>query len=169
MTDRLANIGAPELRSERLVYRDIREEDAETIVRWRSDPEVYRYFNSPHKITLEEHLNWFHRSYLLNRNRFDWIARSTSGERIGVFGVSRESEESRSAEVNYILAPEHYGKGYASEAIMRLVDFCRDEWRCSCVAAVIHRNNAASIRLAERLGFTLESEAESFLRYVKQL
>ena len=107
--------------TQRLYLRGIDEEDAAWIVKWRSDPEVYRFFKSPHRITLEEHLQWFNNNYKHNSSRYDWMCiEKDSGTRAGVFGLVRESE---CAEINYILAPEAQHKGYATEAIGALIKY----------------------------------------------
>ena len=76
-----------ELESERLILRGITEDDAPEIVEWRSDPEAYKFFRSPHRITMDEHLAWFRNNYLSNDNRLDWMCfEKSSGSKIGVFG-----------------------------------------------------------------------------------
>ena len=152
-----------ELESERLILRGITEDDAPEIVEWRSDPEAYKFFRSPHRITMDEHLSWYRNNYLSNNNRFDWICvDKSSGRKIGVFGAVRDG---KIAEVNYLLAPYAQHKGYALEAVKMVIEYVRSELHIKRVAAEIHRDNAPSIALAERTGFTLESESGDFLLY----
>ena len=157
----------PVLKTARLTMRGIAEEDTNAIVVMRSNPDVYRFFVSPHQITEEEHLNWYRNSYLFNKNRIDWIAFDTTNNLIGVFGVKRENENSIEAEISYILAPEQYGKGFAAEAINRLMQFCKEEWNCTSVIAEIHNDNMDSIRFAERLGFV--EEKPKFIIFRKEI
>lgn len=163
-----AMISAPELHTERLHLLDITENDADVIVKLRSDPNVYQYFVSPHKITLEEHLNWFRNIYIYDENRYDWIA-FLDNEPIGIFGIKREFHYADTAEISYILSPEYYGKGYAKEAVSMLILFCKTEWKCKKVTAEIHKNNTLSINFIKRLSFTLTEEYGYFLRYEKIL
>ena len=152
-----------ELESERLILKGITEDDAPEIVEWRSDPEAYKFFRSPHRITMDEHLSWYRNNYLSNNNRFDWICvDKSSGRKIGVFGAVRDGN---TAEVNYLLATYAQHKGYASEAVKMVIEYVRSELHIKRVAAEIHRDNAPSIALAERTGFTLESESGDFLLY----
>ena len=103
------------IQTERLILRGINETDAIKIVEWRSDPEVYRFFKSPHKITVREHVAWYNNSYLPNENRFDWMCiEQSSGKRIGVFGLVRDEDL---CEVNYLLASEAQHKGFAAPAV----------------------------------------------------
>ena len=152
------------IETSRLLLRGIDETDADAIVKWRSVPEVYQYFKSPHQITKEEHLNWYHKRYLFNDRRFDWMClEKDSNERIGVFGLSKESDDV--AEVNYLLAPEAQHKGFAKEAVEELVRYAAIQWGTSKVIAEIHDNNSPSIQLAQRLGFHAESKEGPFTIY----
>lgn len=150
-------IKAPELTSERLRFVDMSEEDAPFVIALRSEPDIYQYFINPHLITLQEHMEWYRNRYVFDANRFDWIAFSANGERVGIFGVKRIDSKDDSAEISYILSRDFYKKGYASEAVKRIIKFCRDEWKCSKIMAEIHKDNIQSFRLIERLGFIKSS------------
>lgn len=155
------------IETERLLLRGINESDAELIVKWRSEPDVYKYFKAPHKITVDEHLYWYHNRYLSNENRFDWICiEKKSEQRIGVFGLYKEDYKS---EVNYILAPEAQHKGYATEAIQKLIQYAADIWNSKKIIAEIHKDNKQSIILAERLGFVLIYSDDPFVIYEKEV
>ena len=152
-----------EFDSERVHFRGINETDAPEIVEWRSDPSVYRFFRAAHRITLDEHLSWYRNNYLTDESRYDWmLIDSAAGLKLGVFGAVRKGN---SAEVNYILSPCARHKGYAVEGLSRIIQYVRDKWHTDIIIAEIHRDNAPSIALAERTGFTLESESGDFLLY----
>lgn len=160
---------APVLKTARLLLHGITEEDTDLIVVLRSTSEVFRFFVSSHKITKAEHIKWFQDSYLKNENRIDWVASDSGGVSVGVFGVKREDKYAKEAEVSYILLPERYGQGYASEAVNRLIEFCQIEWKCDCITAEIHEQNITSIRFAEKLGFKREEKRGRFFRYKREL
>jgi len=162
-------ITAPRLKSQRLELRDMSLNDAPFVVRLRSDPEVYKYFTAPHKITLEEHTDWFNRRYIYDDNRYDWIGFNDLNEPVGIFGAKRESEKSDCAEISYILDPAYYGKGYAAEAVRAIIAFCKDFWQCRCVTAEIHKDNQSSLKFIARQGFEAVSDSEEFILYKKYL
>lgn len=162
-------VTAPELYTERLRLSDMTDKDALSIVEWRSNPDVYRFFVSPHELTLEEHLNWFRNRYVYDTNRFDWVAFDKDEEAIGVFGAKRNDEISGKVEISYILSPKYYGKGYASEAVERVILFCKENWNCRKVIAEIHRDNVDSIKFITRLGFSKESCDGNFIIYSRTL
>lgn len=151
------------IETKRLMFRGINETDAELIVDWRSKPDVYMYFKSPHQITLEEHLKWYNTNYLSNNNRFDWMCiEKESEKRVGVFGLYRDKE---SAEVNYLLAPEAQHKGYATEAIRSLIEYAFVKWNSKRVFAEIHKENKPSIELVKKMGLEIVSQDETFVVY----
>ena len=159
---------APVLQTARLNLREITEEDTCAIVTLRSDPNVYKYFVLPHQITEKEHLTWYKDNYLFDDNKINWIASDHANNLVGVFGVKRETKDSKEAEVSYILSPKQYGRGYAAEAVNRLIQFCLEEWRCVYVTAVVHEANSDSIRFAEKLGFEVKRKRGSFIFYKKK-
>ncbi len=155
------------IETERLLLRGIDETDAESIVLWRSDPEVYKHFKSPHRITIEEHLEWYKKRYLNDKSRFDWICIERESEkRIGIFGLVKGNGE---AEINYLLAPEEQHKGYATEALRALMKFASDAWNCNRIKAEIHEDNVASLALVKKLGFALKLTIMPFCIYVCEL
>lgn len=153
--------------TKRLLLRGIDETDTEKIVLWRSDPDVYKFFKSPHAITAEEHIAWYSNTYCHDPNRYDWLSiERNTGARIGVFGLVKGKS---SAEVNYILSPEAQHKGYASEAIEALIDYAHSKWTIISVKAEIHRDNSPSISLVSRLGFQKKESDGDFDIFIKDL
>lgn len=155
--------------SDRLNYREITLEDAPLIVKWRSDPSVYKYFTRPHKITVDEHVNWFNNSYKNDSNRIDFMALDRDGKPVGIFGIRRDDSDPFEAEVSYIIDPEFYGQGYGSEGVRWLVSKCGEIWNCNIVTAEIHRENVTSINLVKKLGFTEQKTNGDFVIYGRKL
>jgi RimJ/RimL family protein N-acetyltransferase len=63
-------------------------------------------------------------------------------------------------ELGWTLGRESWGKGYATEGARRALSYAFTEMNKDHVISLIHPDNRASIRVAERLGETLEGEAE---------
>lgn len=153
--------------TERLILRGINESDTDNIVSWRSDPDVYKYFKQPHKISAAEHNNWYNTSYLFNANRFDWMGlEKESSNRIGIFGLVREGNI---AEINYILSPNAQHKGYAAEGVMSMIKYASANWNTHTIIAEIHKDNTPSLVFIKRLGFELDSSDGEFEIYKKEV
>jgi ribosomal-protein-alanine N-acetyltransferase len=56
-------------------------------------------------------------------------------------------------EIGYSMIPDRRRRGYASEAAAALVDWARSQEDVETVVAACDRENVASIRTLERLGF----------------
>ena len=154
-----------EIKTKRLILREITEEDTDFIVEVRSDESAYRFFKNPHKITKEEHLNWFRNIYPKNPLCTNYIAEDTNGLKVGVFAVSRDEEDSDIVEVSYILSRVSRGKGYASEAVKGLMEHVENELHINKFTAVVHKDNEASVKLLRRLGFEREESDGVFVTY----
>ena len=154
-----------QIKTGRLILRDIQPEDAIFIVGLRSDPAIYKYFKNPVKIDIESHNCWYSKSYICDDDRVDMIAiEVTTGERVGVFGIRRLG--SNVAELSYILSPDMMGKGYATEAMNTIIAFFSEDWDINRFIAEIHKDNQASIYFIEKLGFKKASSEGEFNNYV---
>lgn len=158
-----------ELKSERLTFREITYDDAGKIVEWRGDPKVYIFFTRPHKVTLEEHLHWYNNKYLCDENRIDFMALDGQMSKVGVFGLKRSLEDIKKIEISYILAPQHYHKGYAGEGVERICAFAKEYWHSEYAVAEIHKDNINSIRFIKRLGFEAVASNGDFVSFERGL
>lgn len=81
-----------------------------------------------------------------------------TGSIIGFCGVRKSVEkETNVLNVYYRFSPESQGKGFAQEATTAVIEWGRKECPDLPVVAIIDPANTASIRLAEKLGFTLDA------------
>lgn len=69
-------------------------------------------------------------------------------------------------ELGYFFAPTAWGKGYASELAAFSLTLARDRLALSEVRAFAHADNAASRRVLEKAGFTIERFVPAMDRYL---
>lgn len=157
------------IQTDRLCLDNITAEDAEFIVRLRSNPNVYKFFINPKEITISEHLDWYNNSYKYDNSRIDLIARRTDNKaRIGVFGLKHL--DNNIVEISYILDPVEKGKGYSKEAVSGMIKWIQEsKLDCSSIIATIHHANIASLNFIMNLGFAFLEENSPFVIYVKSL
>jgi len=92
---------------------------------------------------------------------FQWgIARLSDDKIIGTTTLFNLSGKNRRAEIGYALNRRFWGNGFVNEALISLFDFAFAELSLHRVEADVDPQNAASIRVLERLGF----QKEGFLR-----
>jgi RimJ/RimL family protein N-acetyltransferase len=137
------------------------EDDFEAYARICADPEVMRYLGGKPFTRTEA---WRHMAYLVGhwhlRGYSHWaVEEKASGRLIGRLGFFNPAGWP-GFELGWTLARESWGKGYATEGARRALHYAFTEMGKDHVISLIHPENRASIRVAERLGETPEGEAE---------
>ncbi|MGZ4164668.1 MAG: GNAT family N-acetyltransferase [Tumebacillaceae bacterium] len=79
-----------------------------------------------------------------------------TGELVGSSGVHRFNWEVGKFEIGYWAVTEHTGKGYITEAVGRITQFCIEDLHANRVEIKCNEKNVKSAAVAQRLGFTLE-------------
>ncbi|GAA1219058.1 GNAT family N-acetyltransferase [Rhodoglobus aureus] len=164
-------VRAPTLRTERLVLRPHRLEDASRWYEIQSSPDVLAYTSWPQRDEAQSRIHLEERTkqvVLSQANDFLALAIERDGELIGDVALHLRSvvNVSRTAEISWILHPDHYGHGFAAEAASAMMDFAFDQVKIQLLVALIEAPNAASIVLAERLGFRKMTRDDDTLGYV---
>jgi RimJ/RimL family protein N-acetyltransferase len=75
-----------------------------------------------------------------------------SGEVLGVAGLNREGDDA--AELHYWIRSDRAGRGLTTEACRALIDWAREELQVDRLTLWAGRENHASRRVAEKVGFT---------------
>jgi ribosomal-protein-alanine N-acetyltransferase len=149
----------PDLTTDRLLLRDVRESDADFLFTHLSDGDVCRclYDAEPHT-TIDEAerlIQLFVDPEGKTRNR--WIiVEKPSGEPIGTCGFSLWDKENNKAEIGYDLSPAYWNRGYMTEALTAALTSGFENMALNRVEAIIALENVASCRLVEKLGFERE-------------
>lgn len=79
----------------------------------------------------------------------------TTGEMVGVCQISPEPGD-REYELGWVLAAEHVGQGYATEAAAAIRDHALVEMKLPTLISYIYHTNTRSQAVAERLGARLD-------------
>ena len=138
----------------RLVLRRAREDDLEAMHAVLSHPVAMRYWSSlPHR-ELAETREWLGNMIASDPALSDDFLIEHAGRVIGKVGCYRLPE------IGYILHPDHWGHGLATEALGAVIPHMFACHRIDALRADVDPRNTASIRLLERLGFTVTGKAE---------
>jgi ribosomal-protein-alanine N-acetyltransferase len=152
----------PTLDAARLRLRALADADVSALFRVFSNDEVMTYWSRPpmRELAEAEALLAEIRSMVASRSLAQWgIARLDTDEIIGTATLFRIDFGNRRAEIGWALGREHWGRGYAREAVSRLLDFAFGPLGLARLEADVDPNNARSLRLAEGLGFVREGLA----------
>jgi [ribosomal protein S5]-alanine N-acetyltransferase len=148
----------PTLNTDRLVLREVLADDADDVFAFRSDAEVQQYNLIPMRDRREAlSLIRTMQGWYASRYAIQWGITLLGENRVlGLCGLHDWSRQHRRASIGYDLLRSHWGQGIASEAMREVVRFGFEEMDLIRLEALTIAENARSIRLLERLGFTLE-------------
>jgi ribosomal-protein-alanine N-acetyltransferase len=151
--------------TERLQLRPFVEADIATWARLLyADPEVTRYLPGSDASPLErtQRFYQFVTGHWARHGFGIWaVVERASGELLGQCGLS-SVDELQTVELDYSLARAAWGRGLASEAARAAVRHAFVTLELPELIALVMAGNAASIRVAERLGFRYERDVQLF-------
>ena len=150
-----------DLETERLFLKRIGYDDAEFFYKQFSTAEVNRYLYDVEPCgSVEEARKWID-LYVESepRNQHRWIILlKETGEKIGTCGFHCWNRENGEIELGYDLQPSYWRHGYTSEALRAIIKFAAKEMKVKRIFAHISVDNAASIRVSEKMGFVKTGE-----------
>ena len=152
------------LQTPRLLLRELTDQDHEALYEMYRDERMNRYLGGPPP-PREEYWRRVRETWpaYYARHGFGlWATvRRADGRLVGRSGLlSQEVDGERHVEVAYALAPEFWGRGYATEAARALRDHAFRTLDAPHLISLILPENAASIAVAERNGMTFWKMAD---------
>lgn len=153
------------IRTDRLLLRRTEARDRDSYIDLMCSADVYRYLGGPH-----------------SRERVERGAPEVPGNRPGVFAVEadeaflgavtvdrRDAErpghiaaDGNELELGYLFSPTYWGRGYATEAVMVVLDWIDEVLPEEPIVLCTQTANQAALRLATRVGF---QEVERFIEF----
>lgn len=153
------------LETERLILRLWREEDKEPFARMNANSDVMRYF--PKTLSRAESDAAVER-YKSHEEKYGYcfwaVEEKQSGDFVGFVGISNSPFEAHftpCVEIGWRLAPEYWGKGYATEAAHASLKYGFDEVGLDEIVSFTTHNNLPSMAVMERIGM-VRKEADDF-------
>lgn len=149
----------PSLETERFLLRRLTLDDTDDMFEYSRNGEVTKYLTwSPHpdKIYTFDYL-----SYLQNRYKtgdfYDWaIICKDSGKMIGTCGFTRFFFPHNGSEIGYVINPDYYGRGIATEVVGRVIRYGFEKLELERIEGKFMIENAASRRVMEKNGMIFE-------------
>jgi ribosomal-protein-alanine N-acetyltransferase len=147
------------LETDRLLLRSLISEDLDRLAAIEADPEVMRFFPSGPRSTEQTKLD-LERCMALQLaygySLWATIDRQT-GLLIGRCGLLPQKLQDRpEIEIAYMMARSHWGLGLATEAARAIRDYGFDTLGFDRLVSIIHRDNLASRKVAEKAGLKPE-------------
>lgn len=148
------------LETDRLLLRPFREDDLDDYAAFASDSEVMRYVGGPlNRLDAWRQIamilgHWQLRGYGLLA-----VERKDTGAFVGRIGFINP-EGWPGFELGWLLCKEHWGNGFATEGALAAMNYAFETLDQPHVISLIHPANVRSVRVAERLGETIEGRAD---------
>lgn len=144
------------METERILFRPWRDNDAETLYKYASDPEVGPRAGWPSHKSVEESREIIRTVF--NSDHMWAIEFKETGEPIGCMGYMVHGESNidigkNDAEVGYWVARPYWNRGICTEALRLLIDYCFREKGFRTLWADYFPDNPASGKVMEKCGF----------------
>ena len=135
-----------EILTERLLLRRASMDDVEAMHRIMSNPIAMRYWSTPPHVTIADTERWMASMVGADPATSDDFIVTLKGALIGKLGGWKLPE------IGFLIDPQHWGRGYAREALGAFIERHRELGTIALTADVDPRNTA-SLKLLERAGF----------------
>jgi len=135
-----------------------------------SDPAIYEYENKP-----PQSVEWLRERFARLEARtspdrreqwLNWVIRLPTSELAGY--VQATVHPGGRAAIAYELSSRYWGRGLALQAVQAMMTELIERYHVRSMTAVLKRENLRSLRLLERLGFTLASGESNATRELEQ-
>jgi [ribosomal protein S5]-alanine N-acetyltransferase len=154
------------METDRMTLRQMTPGDVEHLLGIFSDPEAMRFYpGTKDRAETEGWIGWNLESY--QKHGFGlWIAElRTTGEFVGQCGLVRQEVDGQpEVEIGYLFLRRVWGQGLATEAARASRDYAFDRLGYRRLISLIHPENRASQRVAEKVGMTLEKQVVKWER-----
>ncbi|MGI5347877.1 GNAT family N-acetyltransferase [Streptomyces sp. CA-250714] len=141
------------IETERLLLRPLTLDDVDFFVELHSDPEVTRFVPTFTREQATERLAEVERQWAARGHGLCAVQSKETGELLGRCGLNYWQVFDE-VEAAWTFRREHWGRGYASEAARAVVEWGFGRLDVEYLTAMIVHGNSASVKVAERLGFT---------------
>ncbi|MBW4534998.1 MAG: GNAT family N-acetyltransferase [Pleurocapsa minor HA4230-MV1] len=149
------------LETSRLTLRYITSRDAEALMPILGDAEVMQF--SIIGVHSKKQIKQFIEQRLISYMEYGFglygVVHKQNQELIGYCGFFIQSiEQQKEVEVGYRLARKYWGQGLATEAAQAVVEYGQQRFNFQRFVCLIEIENSRSIRVANKLGMTLEKK-----------
>ena len=154
-------MNTPVLETERLILRPFcREDAADVLCCWESDPDVAKYMFWTSHNDIEKTKEWI--DFELGQiEKHDWyrfaIVLKGTNVLIGTALIYYEDKVD-CWEIGYNLGKKYWAKGYATEAMKKVIEFAISQLKLSQIVGRYAKENPASGSVMKKLGFVYEKD-----------
>ena len=157
------------IETQRLLLQRLRYEDAEEIFyTYASKAEATRYVSWPTHQTIRDtraFLKYAISSWQAGTDYSFSIRDRNSQRYIGGLGLLNDKGK---IQLGYILGPLHWGKGFATEACLKITELLKSIPSIYRIGSFVDADNMASSRVLLKAGFEQEAKLEKWFKFINQ-
>lgn len=150
---------SPKIETERLILRHMKVSDARDMYDYARRPQVTRYLLwAPHDSLdyTRSYLKQVERCYRQGTFHDFGVILKENNRLIGTCGFARIDEANSTAEAGYVLNPDYWGKGIATEALSAVIALGFEKRGFNRIESRYMVDNQASRRVMEKSGMSFE-------------
>lgn len=155
--------------TDRLLLQRLRYEDAEEIFYcYASKPEATRFVSWPTHESIRitrEYLRYVYDAWNKGLDFSYSIRLQSTGQLIGSYGVINENGR---IQFGYILGPNHWGQGFASEACRQITELLKQQRTVYRIGTYVDCDNEVSVKVLEKCGYEREARLKNWMRFPNQ-
>ena len=156
----------PRIVLKRIRLRDFRDGDAEGYYNYINHPEVKKFVPVdciPKSVDASREDLRYYRGNLERYAGISWaIAHKKTDEIIGSISLTMMKFIQRKTNISYDLAFEHWGKGFAKEAVEAVLKFADEDLKLNRIQANIATENERSRGFSKSFGFEYEGTMRKY-------
>ena len=142
--------------------RPLQEQDAYTSVKWRNDPEVFKYTRNTYdyEIKIDTELEWIRR-VISNPNEYR-CAIFVDDRYVGNIYLTDICDGCATYHI-FIGDKSYWGKGVAREASRQIIDYGFKIINLNRIVLEVRKQNERAIQLYQSLGFVIQTEDDEWI------
>jgi len=149
------------LKSQNIFLRKLESTDVDFILKWENNIENWSVSGTSVPFTIEEITGFVNDEQdLIKNEQIRYVICLTENDKpIGTVDLFEFDIQNKTVGVGVLIADNsHRQKGYASEVLNVISDYCRNELNVVTIFCNIYKDNKSSIRLFEKCGFHFVDE-----------
>ncbi|MBK9284808.1 MAG: GNAT family N-acetyltransferase [Sphingobacteriaceae bacterium] len=144
------------LKSKNISLRAVEPNDADILYHWENDRSIWAVSNTQipfSKFVLDEFTNSAHQDIYTNKQLRLMADEISTGDTIGCVDIFEFDPQHARAGIGIYIHKDFREKGYASECLQLVVDYCFNTLHLKQIYSHINASNLASINLFVKNGF----------------
>ncbi len=152
------------LSTERLSFRQVELHDLFTIMTWRNNDEIRKWFFNKNKITEVQQLTWYE-NYLKNDNEMMFFLemKDKMCTPVGTIALVNIDHQNSEAEIGRIMIGNFdvRGKGIGVECLETISHFGFEKLNLKCIYAYVLKNNISSLKIFNKTSYAITDAIRS--------